>query len=81
MDTINNNIMKQCYKLLTDHDNFWIKRKRILDTKMIFDYLSKSSILNTGISTCVYSENTCTHAAIIKASGIFDSINITNFIF
>ena len=56
-----------CLKYICDHDLFWMKRRRKLDTEAIFKYLVKGSILNTGISTCVNLDNNFSHVAMIKA--------------
>ena len=69
-----------CIKLLENHDNDWMIRKRKLDTLTIFESLIDSSITNTGVSTCVYSKNNFSHVAMHKArqkigNNIFKDIN------
>ena len=62
-----NKLFKLCYNLLNKYDNVWMKRKRKLDTKTIFEYLINGAITNTGISTCVNVQQQFSHVAMIKA--------------
>ena len=58
-----------CLNYIYEHDSFWMKRKRKLDTEAIFKYLVKGSILNTGHRrrTCINLDNNFSHVAMIKA--------------
>ena len=51
--------------ILKNSDSTWMKRK--ISTELIFKYLTKATILNTGISTCIDYENEISHVAMIKA--------------
>ena len=50
LSNFNSNLLPICSKLLRDHDNLWIKRKRQIDTQSIFDCLTDFTIKNTAIS-------------------------------
>ena len=64
--TFNENY-QTCLKYVNEHDSFWVKRRRKLNTELIFDYLVKGSILNTGISTCLDIDDGPSHVAMIRA--------------
>ena len=61
-----NKLFKLCYNLLNKYDNVWMKRKRKLDTKTIFEYLVNGAITNIGISTYVNVQQQFSHIALIK---------------
>ena len=54
-------------KMLKNHDKYFIKRKRKLNTFIIFQYLFYSMIYNSGISTITYLNKLCSHTAVIKS--------------
>jgi len=69
---VNNSIESIYKKLLNDHDNTWLKRKRKINTEMIFEYLSKSCSHNIGISSCIDLTKNFSHVAMIKARNKID---------
>ena len=78
-----NNSLESIYKnLLNDHDKTWLKRKRKINTEMIFEYLSKSCTHTIGISSYIDLTEDFSHVAMIKARkkidpSLFYSINKT----
>jgi hypothetical protein len=70
---LDNKLFKVCYDLLNNHDSVWMRRKRKLNTKTIFEYLVNGAITNTGISTCVNVQQQFSHVAMIKARKKLDT--------
>ena len=64
---INNERLIFCYNNFSKIDNEWIKRRRKINTKDIFDTLSFSASTNSGISTNVSMLCDYSHVALIKA--------------
>ena len=69
-----------CVNLLNEHDDYWMHRKRKLNTLIIFQHLVNSSIKNIGVSTDLSISGTCSHTAMINARmkiqpDIFKTIN------
>ena len=72
LSNFNSDLIPICSKLLRDHDNLWIKRKRQIDTQTIFDCLTESTIKNTGISTCIQLSQKFSHVSMLKARNKID---------
>ena len=69
-----------CINELNNHDNYWIKRKRKVNTLSIFENLIDSGLTNHGVSTCVNSKDNVSYVAVHKARmklkvNIFKDIN------
>jgi len=58
-------------KMMFSHDKLIFKRKRKLNTFIIFKFLLVSAITNYGVSTLTKLFNYCSHTAIIKARKLF----------
>ena len=57
--------------IMVSHDKLIFKRKRKLNTFIIFKFLLVSAITNYGVSTLTKLFNYCSHTAIIKARKLF----------
>lgn len=73
LNSISNKLLTHLVQKFNTHDKLVFKRKRKLNTYIIFKLLFLSTITNTGISTLAQSSKLCTYPAIIKARKLFQS--------
>ena len=70
---MNDELYTKCIDLIRDHDKKWIKRKRKIDTELIFKTLVSSAITDTGVSSCLGAFNSdCSHVAMNRARNKLD---------
>ena len=71
---MNDKLYEQCLKLIRNHDNVWMKRKRKITTELIFKTLIAGALTNIGTSSCITAfGNNFSHVAMLKARQKIDS--------
>ena len=65
---INAELFEECLTHIRNHDKEWLKRKRKINTELIFKSLISGTLTNIGISSCLNGfQSNISHVAMIKA--------------
>ena len=65
---MNSVLLEECLTHIRNYDKEWIKRKRKINTELIFKTLVCDAITNIGISSCLAGfQSDISHPAMIKA--------------
>jgi len=78
---MNTELFEECLTHIRNHDKEWLKRKRKINTELIFKSLISGTLTNIGISSCLNGfQSNISHVAMIKArqkigDNVFKDIN------